>query len=68
MLFTIDKHLEFVDFGRMVITQMLDFVVGIVAESKLLPYPTLIAKLLEQQGVISKAGEEIVKIKRHQLG
>lgn len=48
LLYAIDKQLEFIDFGHMVITKMLDFVAGTVAESKLLPYFALITKLLEQ--------------------
>lgn len=42
---TFDDHLEFVDFGRNVITKMLEYVDGVVMESLILPYPALITKL-----------------------
>lgn len=43
LIYAIDKHLEFIDFGHLVINKMLDYAFGVTVEAKLLPYlPSLL--------------------------
>lgn len=37
LIYAIDQHLEFIDFGHLVISKMLEYADGVVAESRILP-------------------------------
>lgn len=67
LIYAIDQHLEFVNFRRIVITKMLEYVEGVVSKSRVMPYPALITKLLEVNNIKAKDNELVIPIKRHLL-
>lgn len=68
LIYAIDQHLEFIDFGRVVISTMLKYVDGVVVESRVLPYLALITKLLEVNKITHREYEDMVLLKRHTRG
>lgn len=68
LTYAIDKHFEFVDFGRPVINKMMNFAFSVTIEGKLLLYLALITRILKIQGITPTNDKEIVKTRHHQPG
>lgn len=67
LLYAIDTYIELVNFGYIVVHKMLDYAADATSESRVLPYPSLITKLLESQSVVPQTDDDIVKTQRHLL-
>lgn len=66
LLFCIDKYLEILNFGWLVVKRMTGYTADHIDKAGRLPYPALITTLLAKQGILPRPDESLELIRPHQ--